>query len=192
MTARDKARRIAGPNPTRSKGLGFDPIEEARRQWRAKGWQDSADGMAMITSIVRVDQIFANRIDDILRPLDLTFARYEVLMLLSFTRAGALPQGRIGARLQVHPASVTNAVTRLEEAGLVIRRRHETDGRTRMATITSAGRELAARATDLLNTQVFSDVGLTPRELQDLFTLLRKVRRNAGDFDETRPAPTRP
>lgn len=168
--------------PPRREGLDFDPIEEARRQWRGSGWVDASDGMAMITSIVRVDQIFANRIDDILRPLDLTFARYEVLMLLGFTRTGALPQGRIGARLQVHPASVTNAVTRLEAAGLVVRRPHETDGRTRMATITRAGRELAARATKLLNEQVFTDVGLTRRELDDLFALLRKIRYNAGDF----------
>lgn len=183
MAASDAADGTVERSRSRRRRLDFDPIEEAHRQWRTRGWEDAADGMAMITSIVRVDQIFANRIDEILRPLDLTFARYEVLMLLSFTRTGALPQGRIGARLQVHPASVTNAVTRLETAGLVVRRPHETDGRTRMATITPTGRRLAARATDLLNDRVFSDVGLTAGELGDLFSLLRKIRHNAGDFE---------
>ena len=48
--------------------LDFDPIVEARRQWSAHGWQDSSDGMAAITSIVRAQQIFLARIDAVLRP----------------------------------------------------------------------------------------------------------------------------
>ena len=59
------------------------------------------------------------RIDAVLRPHDLTFARFEVLRLLAFTRSGGLPMGRLGALLQVHPASVTSAVRRLEAQGFV-------------------------------------------------------------------------
>ena len=55
-----------------------------------------------------------------LRPFGLTFARYEVLMLLSFSTKGSLPLGKIGERLQVNAASVTNAVDRLEAQGLVV------------------------------------------------------------------------
>src|SRR5664280_2409958 len=35
---------------------------------------------------------------------------YEILMLLSFSRTGAMPMKRGGSRLQVHPTSVTSAV----------------------------------------------------------------------------------
>ena len=59
--------------------LDSDPIEEARRQWVAHGWSEAADGMAAVTSIVRAQQIVLQRIDTVLRPLDLTFARYEIL-----------------------------------------------------------------------------------------------------------------
>ena len=45
-------------------------------------------------------------------------------MLLLFSRRGSLPMARIGERLQVHPASVTNAVDRLEAQGLVRRVPH--------------------------------------------------------------------
>eukprot|EP01032_Pedospumella_encystans_P009400 gene9401-biopygen7846 len=38
--------------------------------------------MAMVTSLVRVQQLVMERIEAVLRPLDLTFARYEILMLL--------------------------------------------------------------------------------------------------------------
>ena len=87
--------------------LDSDPIEEARRQWVAHGWASAADGMAAVTSIVRAQQIVLQRIDTVLRPLDLTFARYEILTLLSFTKHGSLPMTRMGALLQVHPTSVT-------------------------------------------------------------------------------------
>ncbi len=64
-------------------------------------------------------------------------------MLLSFSRAGALPVGKMGERLQVHPASVTNAVDRLERDGYVARRSNPADGRGVLAEITAAGRALA-------------------------------------------------
>ncbi len=164
------------------KSMSFDPIEEARRQWNEHGWEQAADGMAVVTSIVRADQILLARIDRVLRPLELTFARYELMVLLDFSRRGALPLGKIGARLQVHPASVTNAVNRLESDGMVTRVPHPEDGRTTLATLTPEGRRLARRATRLLNEQVFSDLGLDADEQAQLFTLLRKIRVTAGDF----------
>ena len=121
------------------KSLDFDPIEEARRQWRAHGWPGAAPGMAAVTSIMRAHQIYLARVDSALRPFDLTFARYELLMLLSLSRTGALPLSRVGARLQVHPASVTNAVDRLEAQALITRLPHPTDRRTTLAKILPEG-----------------------------------------------------
>src|SRR3954469_25930453 len=101
-----------------SRRLPFDPVAEARRQWVDHGWAEAADGMAAVTSLMRAQQIVLTRVEEALRPYNLPFARYEVLMLLLFSRRGSLPMARIGERLQVHPASVTNAVDRLEAAGL--------------------------------------------------------------------------
>ena len=85
--------------------LGFDPIAEARRQWDGHGWGTASAGMEAVTSVMRVQQLLLHSIDAALEPFGLTFARFELLALLSFTREGALPLGKIGARLQVHPAS---------------------------------------------------------------------------------------
>ena len=156
--------------------MSGDPIREAQRQWSAHGWDAAADGMAAVTSIMRAQQIYLNRVDTVLRPLSLTFARYELLTLLSFSRTGALPLGKVGARLQVHPASVTNAVDRLERDRLVTREPHPTDGRTTLARITPTGRRLAKKATALLNAQVFEAPGLDPAETRLLTELLEKVR----------------
>ena len=162
--------------------LSFDPIDEARRQWIDHGWAPAADGMALITSVVRVQQVFMAQVEAVLRPLGLTFSRYELLTLLLFSRRGMLPMGRIGARLQVHAASITTAVDRLESDGLVQRQRHPTDGRTTLARITPAGRAASRRATALLNDQVFTALDLTAAEQRTLFNALQTVRSRAGDF----------
>ena len=164
------------------RALRFDPILEARRQWNAHGWTKAADGMAAVTSVFRAQQIYLARIDAVLRPLGLTFARYEVLMLLMFSRAGALPLSKVGARLQVHPTSVTNAVNRLADDGLIARLPHPTDGRTTLAEITPTGRRLAEKATGLLNTTVFEDPGLDAGAVDALVSVLRDLRHEAGDF----------
>lgn len=162
--------------------LPFDPVAEARRQWEAHGWEDAAEGMAVITSLMRAQQIVQARVDRVLRPLGLTFARYELLMLLHFSRSGALPVTKASLRLQVHPTSVTNAVDRLEAAGLVVRRPHPTDGRATLVEITSDGRALALQATEELNAVVFREPGLSPRRLSSLVSSLTSLRREAGDF----------
>jgi DNA-binding MarR family transcriptional regulator len=164
--------------------LRFDPIAEAHRQWLAHGWDDAADGMAAVTSVVRAEQLFRGRIDVLLAPFELTFARFELLTLLSFARDERLPMGKIGDRLQVHPASVTNAVDRLEAQGFVVREPHPRDRRTTLAALTDEGRDVAARAGKVLNAEVFAELPLAERELRQLFTLLRKLRAASGDFTE--------
>lgn len=162
--------------------LPFDPIAEATKNWDRAGWAEFADGMALVTSIMRAQQLLLARIDEILAPFELTFARFEVLMLLSFSRRGELPLGKIGQRLQVHPASVTNAIDRLESGGLVARLPHPHDGRTTLAAITSRGRELTVQAVERLNLDVFGRSGLTTAELRAVIDAITKLRSAAGDF----------
>jgi DNA-binding MarR family transcriptional regulator len=167
------------PKPPR---LGFDPIAEAQRQWDAHGWSDEAPAMAVVTSIMRLQQLFLAQADAVLRPMELTFARYEVLMLLTFSSTGVLPLGKIGERLQVNPASVTNAVNRLEASGFVTRRSNPQDGRGTLAAITAAGRRVAEAATRVMNKEVFAELGLPAQNSSTLFGLLANLRQAAGDF----------
>lgn len=168
---------------TTSTTVRHDPIELARRNWIDAGWSDAADGMALVTSVMRVQQLFLARVEALLRPHGLTFARFEVLRLLAFTRRGVLPVGKVGERLQVHPASVTNAMQRLEEAGLVERRANPDDGRSVLAEISPAGRDLVERCTEMLNREVFADVPLSRDEVADVVGGLDDLRREFGDFD---------
>jgi len=118
------------------------------------------------------------------KPFQLTFARYEVLMLLLFSRRGELPLGKIGERLQVHPASVTNAIDRLEEDRFVRRKMNPQDGRGILAAITSRGKTVVRDATSALNASVFETLELSESESRNLFALLAKLRYRAGDFSK--------
>ncbi|WP_406035760.1 MarR family transcriptional regulator [Nocardioides sp. NBC_00163] len=157
----------------------MDPIGEAKRQWIAHGWADAADGMALVTSLVRVHQLVMERVDAALRPHDLSFARYEVLRLLSFTQDGQLPMAKLGSRLQVHPASVTSAVARLEKQGFVRRSRSADDGRVVLAAISDAGREAVEAATISLNSEVFEKPDI--EDVPGLTALLTQLRAASGD-----------
>ena len=160
--------------------LPFDPIERAAEIWADRF--GPADAMAAVTSIMRAQQILLGGLDGLLRQYGLTFARYEALVLLAFSRRGALPLRVIGERLMVHPTSVTNTVDRLERDGLVRRRPNPRDGRGILAEITPGGREVVTRATADLMAVRFGMAGYDPAELGELFTLLRGLRVSAGDF----------
>jgi DNA-binding MarR family transcriptional regulator len=163
--------------------LGFDPIAEARRQWVERGWSDAADGMEVVTSVMRVQQLLLAAVDDVLESFGLNFSRFELLTLLSFTRAGEMPLGRIGTRLQVHATSVTNTVDRLERDGLVRRVAHPSDRRAVLASITPEGRAVAAEAAEALNTKIFAALPLDDNAIGQVVTSLRDLRSAAGDPD---------
>lgn len=142
----------------------------------------AVEQMRAVTSLMRAQQIVIGELDEILRKHGLTFARFEALVLLTFSRRGSLPLGKMGERLQVHPTSVTSIVRRLEAAGLVTRTPHPDDGRAVLCEITPEGRELVERATADLVAADFALSGLTDEQLEMLWSVLEPLRHNAGDF----------
>ena len=165
---------------TKEKRLPFDPVAEAARHWQER-WPGT-ERMAAATAIMRAQQIVLARVDAALAEVGLTFARYEALVLLHFSRTGQLPLGKMGLRLQVHPTSVTNAIDRLEAEGLVRRIPSLTDRRTTLAGITPRGREVVERATELVAASGFGLGSLGAADLAALSRVLRRLRKDAGDF----------
>lgn len=165
-----------------SEDARMDTIAEATRLWTEQGWAEAAQGMAAVTSLMRAQQLVLHRVEAVLKPLGITFARYEVLMLLQFSSRGTLPMSVIGARLQVHPTSVTNAVDRLESAGLVERQPHPNDRRATLVVLTPDGRAVADKATSALNGEVFARLGLSAQDTGALIDILTRLRADAGDF----------
>jgi DNA-binding MarR family transcriptional regulator len=165
--------------------LEFDPIDRAGDLW-AEHWPneepDVYASMRAVTSIMRAQQILIGELDGMLRPYGITFSRFEALVLLVHSQEGSLPLSKIGERLQVHATSVTNVIDRLEAAGLVRREPNPRDGRGTLAVITEEGREVAGKATAALNAARFGLSALPDDDLGALFTILRRLRVEAGDF----------
>jgi len=138
--------------------------------------------MSLVTSIVRVQQLLSARIDGVLAPFGLTFARFEILRLLAFARSGELPIGKMSERLQVHGTSVTSAVARLAAQGFVVRRDHPDDGRVVLVAVTPAGRSVVEEATPCLNHEVFEALDLDAEAAAQLGSALRRLRAAAGDL----------
>jgi DNA-binding MarR family transcriptional regulator len=166
----------------RALDLPFDPIERAGELWAEHFGEPHA--MRVATSVMRAQQLLLARFDQLLKPYGLSFARYEALVLLHFSRTGALPLSVIGQRLMVHPTSVTNTIDRLEADRLVRRSPNPRDGRGVLAALTPAGRDVVVRATATLMDAGFGLAGYDRDELDRLFRLLRSLRLAAGDFRE--------
>ncbi len=173
----------------RPRPLPVDPLAEAKRQWLAHGWTDAADGMTVVTSVMRAQQLLLARVDATLKPFALTFARYEVLRLLAFSRSGRLPLSSVVARLQVHATTVTSTAERLVRDGLIVREPHPHDGRAALLALTDSGRDLVERATQALNAEVFAHPGLNRDDAAELVAIVARLRKDAGDFTDPRPHP---
>jgi DNA-binding MarR family transcriptional regulator len=158
--------------------LDFDPIERAGELWEKHVGDASA--MRVATSVMRVQQLLSAEFDRVLKPFGITFARYEVLRLLSFSREGRLALSIIGERLMVHPTSVTNAIDRLVASGLVARVPDDEDRRRVFASLTAEGKRVLKLGTKALTDIEFGLGALTTAERDRIFEALRTIR--SDDF----------
>lgn len=161
----------------------IDVIAEAARQWASQWGEGPIPSMEAVTSLMRAQQILIQRLNALLREHDLTFPRYEALMILLLSRRGTLPLGKIGARLQVHATSVTNLVDGLERTGLVRRVPDSRDRRATLAAITAKGRATAEAATAELNDARFCTGPLRRTDLNAITTALRRLRADEDGFE---------
>ena len=111
---------------------------------------------------------------------DSDFAVLEVLL-----HKGPLPVNTIGPIVDLTPGSISTAVDRLVEKGLVSRVESAEDRRVRIVALTPCGKDLIAgafRKHSLQMKRVFSE--LSPEELRGLETALKKVGKRATSLME--------
>ncbi len=106
----------------------------------------------------------------LLDELGLTYPQYLVLSTL--WEGGAHTVGGIAERLDLEPSTITPLVKRMEQAGLVDRRRNPDDERQVVVDLTEKGRELESRAGCLLD-ELLNRSGLTVPDLMDLNARVR-------------------
>ena len=98
---------------------------------------------------------------------------------------GSMPVNAIGPKVDLNPGSVSVAVDRLYKKGLVSREECSSDRRVRTVSLTEKGKQVfhpLFRRHAALIRDVFQDV--TPEELEQLETVLKKIGRRAERLAE--------
>jgi MarR family 2-MHQ and catechol resistance regulon transcriptional repressor len=106
--------------------------------------------------------------------LDMCISDFGVLELL--LHKGPQPVGEIGRRIDLTSGSITTAIDRLEQRGLVARAAHASDRRARVVHLTPAGKARItkefARHKDAMDRAA---LGLSKTERGTLIELLKKL-----------------
>jgi DNA-binding MarR family transcriptional regulator len=122
------------------------------------------------------------------RRSDTQFAEYGItadqfVLLATLARGDALTQRELAARMPSDPSTVRAMLVLLERRGLVLRNSHPSDGRSRTAALTKAGRQkfqqVWAAGQSIRDQMVAS---LSAREAKTLVILLRRVTQSLADI----------
>jgi MarR family 2-MHQ and catechol resistance regulon transcriptional repressor len=109
--------------------------------------------------------------------LELEMCGSDFAVLEALLHKGPLPINEIGKKVLLTSGSITVAVDRLETKGLVERRAHGTDRRTRIVHLTKAGRKVITRAyaDHAADMEKLASASLTKAERKTLIDLLKKI-----------------
>lgn len=112
----------------------------------------------------------------------------DFAVLEALLHKGPLPVNEIGRKVLLTSGSITVAVDRLETKGLVERRAHGTDRRTRVVHLTKAGRKLSTRvyADHAADMERLASASLTKEERKTLIGLLKQIGYEAAEASAER------
>ena len=98
------------------------------------------------------------------------------LILLPLNREGSLSHAELAERVGVKGPTLTHHLDALEERGIIVRERLESNRRTQMSSLTAAGTKLFQRLVKVAQSFDAQLRGkLTEKELSDLRRLLAKI-----------------
>ena len=118
---------------------------------------------------------------------DLEIGGSDFAVLEALLHKGPLPVNEIGKKVLLTSGSITVAVDRLEEKGLVERRAHGSDRRARIVHLTKEGRKLITRAyaQHAADLEQLMSTSLTAKERATLIRLLKKIGYQAAEYAQS-------
>lgn len=110
----------------------------------------------------------------------------DFAVLEALLHKGPLPVNEIGRKVLLTSGSITTAVDRLEDKGLVERRSHGTDRRARVVHLTKDGRKMITKAyaDHAADMERLASVSLTRKERETLIRLLKQIGFAAASPDK--------
>ncbi len=110
-----------------------------------------------------------------LKPLGLTYTQYIVLLVL--WEKDGITVGEICDRLMLDNGTLSPLLKKMQQAGIIDRKRSEADDRVVLISLTEEGKELQEKAKDIPG-KVACCVDLAPEKAQTLFALLNELLEN--------------
>lgn len=130
-----------------------------------------------ILSVLRTANVLEHEHNEALRPYGITLTQYNVLRILKGAGRDGLCGREVGERLISKVPDVSRLLVRMEEMGLVSRKRDTVDLRHVTARITAEGRRLLVETTPELESIAHVRVDrLSPATLKVLISALATVR----------------
>ncbi|MES2989269.1 MAG: MarR family transcriptional regulator [Pseudomonadota bacterium] len=134
-----------------------------------------------------VSRLMRRRFDERARNSGATGAQWRTLKILE--RKEGLNQGQLAEMLEVEPITACRMIDRLEEAGLVERRRDPADRRAWRIYLTDKARPVLADLHDVAGTMIENALqGFSPRQRDELFGSLSAIRGNLTHLQEGKEA----
>jgi DNA-binding MarR family transcriptional regulator len=128
-------------------------------------------------SLLRTADSLQEQVEARLKQFGLTGTQYNALRILRGAGSKGLPCRKIGSRMITHDPDITRLLNRLEDRGMVERKRDRTDRRVTFGKITSSGMRLLREMdgpVDKHGREMLRHVG--QEKLQQLIELLDLVR----------------
>ena len=155
-----------------------DAVDDILEQWSEERPELDTASLGIVIRVMSLYRAFVRQATEALEPLGLELFEYDVLSALR--RQGkpcALPATALASATGLSSGAMTNRVDRLEERGLVRRRRDQKDRRGVVVSLTASGRRAIDKAIQLrLDAADESLRSINRRERKDLAALLRKVK----------------
>ncbi len=128
----------------------------------------------------RITNRLNKNLTDALRAVDLTVPQWRVLGVLHAGRGGSLNE--ISTYAVIDQSTLSRTIDRMEEAGLVGRRRRVSDGRVVGVLLTEKGQDLFARIWPIAEEQYLNAMqGIDEEEARAFVRTLRRILENVRE-----------
>ena len=136
----------------------------------------AAANTALIGAVLQTQKLITRHLNFKLRALGLSFARYEVLVVL-VTAERPMPIKEIVRALSRHPTTIGSLVDGLQATRLAERTVNNDDRRSTLVTITDKGRAVTSSAAEAVEALTLADPEVMHRLRADLQHLLAATLR---------------
>lgn len=128
-------------------GIAEDHIDRMIAAWRAGDADADVSDLAVAGRLLRCSALLQQRIEQALRPLDLSFGDFDVINTVRREggREGLHPK-TLTTQALITTGAMTTRLNRLERNGLIVRVPDPDDGRAVLVRLTRLGRSRARKA----------------------------------------------